>query len=83
MIADEFLDLVATDLRRRHVPFDRREVREFFDGMWPLVSPGDLPGRWADASLEAAGSEPGLHELHGRPAEALYALVGRQPSIDR
>jgi hypothetical protein len=74
MNADDFLDLVRRDLHLRHVPFDHRRLRKFFDGMWPLVAPDDLPGRWADAFLETTGSEPGLHDLHGRTAEALGML---------
>jgi hypothetical protein len=76
MSPDDFLALVLADLRLRHVPFDHRRLQEFFDGMWPLVAPDDQPDRWADAFLEASGSEPGLHELGRAPVERLYEASG-------
>ncbi len=50
---DRFVALVLTELRLRHVPFDRRAFTDFMDAMRPLVFEGDSPQRWADAFLEA------------------------------
>jgi hypothetical protein len=53
---EEFVATVLTELRLRHVPFDRREFNEFMEAMRPLVMPeGDSPKWWADAFLEAMG----------------------------
>jgi hypothetical protein len=57
---EQFLALVLTELRLRHVPFDRRAFEEFMEALKPLVCEGDSPAAWADAFLEAhpAAGEP-------------------------
>jgi hypothetical protein len=50
---DDFLAAVERDLQLRHVPFDQAELRQFLEGVWPLVEPGDSPERWAEAFLVA------------------------------
>jgi hypothetical protein len=50
---DDFLVLVETDLRLRHVPFDLAELRTFVADVWPLVEPGDTPETWATTCLQA------------------------------
>ncbi len=52
---EQFLALVLTELRLRHVPFDRRAFGEFMESMRPLVGEGDSPQRWADMFLESVG----------------------------
>ncbi len=50
---EQFVALVLTELRLRHVPIDRRAFADFMDSMKPLVCVEDGPQRWADAFLEA------------------------------
>ncbi len=50
---EQFLALVLTELRLRHVPIDRRAFAAFTAAMRPLVEEGDSPQRCADAFLEA------------------------------
>jgi hypothetical protein len=47
---EQFLALVLTELRLRHVPFDLAELQTSLAGVWPLVAPNDLPGRRAEMS---------------------------------
>jgi hypothetical protein len=53
MSKTEFFLAVEADLRLRHVAFDKAELVEFIRNVWPLVEPGDTPGRWAEAFLVA------------------------------
>jgi hypothetical protein len=51
---EDFFRQVEAELRRRHVPFDQAELRAFVEDVWPLVEPGDLPAKWAEAFLVGA-----------------------------
>ena len=48
-----FFALVERDLQLRHVPFDKAELAAFLASVYPLVEPGDMPERWAQAFLVA------------------------------
>src|SRR5262245_38557959 len=60
---DDFLALVETDLRLRHVPFDLPAVEEFCRSMAPLAFEGENDAWVPDPFLEAVGTEPGRREL--------------------
>jgi hypothetical protein len=47
---------VEADLRLRHVLFDKAELAAFLRSVWPLVEPGDLPAKWAEAFLVEAAA---------------------------
>jgi hypothetical protein len=51
MSKTEFFLAVEADLQLRHVPFDKVELAEFLKSVFPLVEPGDLPAKWAEAFL--------------------------------
>jgi hypothetical protein len=51
-----FFLAVEADLRLLHVPFDKAEPAAFLRGVWPLVEPGDLPAKWAEAFLAEAAA---------------------------
>jgi len=48
-----FFHAVEADLQRRCVPLDAAELLAWACAVWPLVEPGDTPGRWATAFLVA------------------------------
>ncbi|HYT90029.1 MAG TPA: hypothetical protein VEL76_15085 [Gemmataceae bacterium] len=55
---ERFLASILSELRLRHVAFDRREFDEYMATMKPLVMPeGDSPVWWADAFVEAMKGE--------------------------
>jgi hypothetical protein len=60
LTSDDFLVLVETDLRLRHVPFDLAELRAFVEDAWPLVEPGDTPETWATTFLQATPHRAGV-----------------------
>jgi hypothetical protein len=47
----DFITALKMELRLRGLPFDRGDVVEFAEDVWPLAEDDPDSGRWADAFL--------------------------------